>query len=77
MQRLRAAIQHRLNAVHVYCLLRHLGLRPAVARSVATAWEGTPLYGVMYGSRKEKRRKKRWQDWRARVSSAIIRHHSR
>ena len=46
----RSALQHRFNALHLYCRLRPV-LGRGLARLVATCWERTWLYRALYSQR--------------------------
>ena len=43
----RSALQHRFNALHLYCRLRPV-LGRSLARLVATCWERSRLYHALY-----------------------------
>ncbi|HOV84881.1 MAG TPA: hypothetical protein PLM79_00855 [Syntrophobacteraceae bacterium] len=44
---MRAFLQHRFNVLHVYCRLSGI-LGPRLARSIATVWERTAAYRILY-----------------------------
>lgn len=46
----RSALQHSFNCLHVYCRLRPV-LGQSLARKVATCWEHSLLYRVLYSPR--------------------------
>jgi len=46
---MRPWLHHHFNSLHVYCKLVRI-VPPSLARRMVLYWEGTSIYGVMYGS---------------------------
>jgi hypothetical protein len=49
---IRNSLQDRLNALHIRCRLREIGMSPKWARRVAMAWE-VVVHPVLYKTMKE------------------------
>jgi len=57
---LKNTIQHRFNALHVYCILCKLGVKSSTARALAVIWEGTGIYRLIY------KEEKKWRVWQVK-----------